>query len=68
MHFLERNEDKLKEKYPDKWIGILNKKVVGVSDDLQNLVNDLRSRGIDTGKAVVEFLPTSEDIWILEVK
>lgn len=65
MHFLERNEDKLKEKYPNKWIGILNKKVVGVNDDFDNLLLDIRSKDIDTGKAVIEFLSTGEDIWIL---
>ena len=65
IHFLERNEDKLKEKYPNKWIGILNKKVVGVSEDFDSLLLDLRSRDIDTGKAVIEFLSISEDIWIL---
>ncbi|CEG13697.1 hypothetical protein MSIBF_A450003 [groundwater metagenome] len=66
--FLEKNYDGLISEYPNKWIAILNKKIVGVNEDIDALLADMRKRGIDTSKALIEFLSTTDDVWTLQVK
>lgn len=63
--FLETHKDELREKYPNQWVAIFNKKLIGRSGDLNSLINVLKKKGIPTGKVVIEFLSTTEDIMIL---
>jgi len=63
--FIEQHEDELKEKYPNKWIAVLNRKVVNVNDDFDSLLDNLKKHDIHPGDCVIEFLSTSEEIWIL---
>jgi len=65
--FFDKNRDKLKEKYLDKWVGVLDQKVVGVNDEVCPLLTDLENKDIDLRRVYIEHLSTSEDEWwILE--
>ena len=63
--FLEKHKDELREKYPNRWVAVLNKKIAGVNEDFDVLLEELRKKNIDTGETIIEFLSTTEDIPIL---
>jgi len=51
----DKHYSELQKKYPNKWIAVLNKKVVGVSDDKGNFLEKAKQ------KTKEEHIPT---IWI----
>ncbi len=63
--WLEERKDELKKKYPNQWVAILNKKVVGISPDYSSLIESLKRKNVELGKVVVEYLSTTEEIFIL---
>jgi len=62
--WLEEQKDELKKKYKNQWVAILNKKVVGTSPDYSSLIESLKRKNIELGKVVVEYLSTTEEIFI----
>lgn len=62
--WLEEQKDELKKKYKNQWVAILNKKVVGISPDYSSLIESLKRKNIELGKVVVEYLSTTEEIFI----
>jgi len=63
--WLEEQKDELKKKYPNQWVAILNKKVIGISSDYSSLIESLKRKNIELGKVVIEYLSTTEEIFIL---
>jgi hypothetical protein len=56
---------KIKRKHPNQWVAIYNKDIVEVNDDFDKLLENLRAKKIVPGHTVIEFLSTTEDIWVL---
>ena len=63
--YLATHYEELLAQYPDSWIAILNEHVVGVAPQLEQLLADLRSRGVPVGPALIRHLTASDDILIL---
>ncbi len=56
--------EELKSLYPDQWIGVCNKKVVGAHEDPELLMIELKSRGVPIERTFFDFVPTEEKVWI----
>ena len=65
--FLESHWDELLEQYPDKWIAILDKKVVASADDRLGLNPQLRAKGLQSSGALIREMETERKPWILPV-
>lgn len=63
--YLDRHHDRFVKQYPDQWIAIYHKKVVGVHSDFEILLEMLRKKGISPGEAVIELMTTEKVTWIL---
>ena len=63
--YFEEHRDALLERYSEQWVAIYDGKVAGAGHDVDNLLEDLHSRGIPVGHAVIEYLTRKEDILIL---
>lgn len=63
--YLDRHHDRFVKQYPDQWIAIYHKKVVGVHSDFEMLLEMLRKKGVSPGEAVIELMTTEKVTWIL---
>ena len=51
--------------YPDQWIGVFQRKVVGASDDIEDLVIRLQAKDLPVGSIYVDFAATKSKAWII---
>lgn len=65
--FYEKKEEELKKKYPDQWVAIFDKEVVGIDKNLDSLIKSLEAKDISARRTFIEFLSTKEKIMILFV-
>jgi Family of unknown function (DUF5678) len=65
IDYFQLHQEELLDKYPDTWVAVFEKRVVGVDPDLRQLLQDLQDRGIPTEKTLVRHLSTKEDLLIL---
>jgi hypothetical protein len=66
--WLEGHRTELTARYPDRWVAVFHKEVIGTqkgASSLQILIKRLREQGYDTGKVVVRFLATKPKPLIL---
>ena len=54
--FLESIRPELLYQYPDCWIAIYQKEVVGVASKLKDIIKQLNQKDVPRGYAVIEFL------------
>lgn len=55
--WLDRHYDELKIEYPDEWVAVFKKNVVGHDRDLHELMEELEKKyGDDAGHMAVEFV------------
>ena len=57
----------LLEKYPDKWVAILDQRVVGAADDGFELIDQLRDKGIPPSQPLRRHLATEPKLLIVPV-
>lgn len=63
--YLEENRAELLRRYPERWIAIYNRQVVGAAKDPGRLIRQLDRKGIPPGDVVREYLTEKEDVLIL---
>lgn len=63
--YYEGNREKLLEEYPEQWVAIYNQKVVGAAPDVQQLLTDLKQRGIPTERLLVRHVTREDEMLIL---
>ena len=66
--FLETHYDELLEKYPEQWVAVVDKSVVGADSDLDRLLTRLKPLGLPKNRIVTEKLTSKEEVWILPVR
>lgn len=59
--FVQENRDRFLEQFPDRWIGVYQREIVGVARTAKELVAKLNRKGILPGQAYFAFLATQED-------
>ena len=63
--YYEDQLHELVEKYPERWIAILNEQVVGTSRDYDDLLRQLQENGIALERIFIELLTRQEEVFIL---
>ena len=53
----------LKSQYPDQWVAVYRKKVVGADEDAEFLISDLNSRNVPIENTYFSFMPSKDEVW-----
>lgn len=65
IRYFDRHRTELAEQYPEQWVAVYNRRVVGAAKGLKRLLKELETRGIPKGRAFIEYANESEDLLIL---
>jgi Family of unknown function (DUF5678) len=63
--YLRTHLKELLDRYPEQWIAIYNREVVGAATDFDSLLAELKKTGIPIGQALVEQMTRQDDQLIL---
>jgi inhibitor of KinA sporulation pathway (predicted exonuclease) len=63
--WIKENIDKLKKQFPNMFIAVYNKQVVGVGEALQDAQQKAREAGFDPARCVTQIILTEDYIWVL---
>jgi len=56
MDWISENQEKLRKKYPNKYIAVVNLKVIDSDSDLQILIRKLKEKGKSPSEIPIEFI------------
>ncbi len=65
VDYYESRYEELLQQYPEQWVAILNRTVVGSDTNLDRLLSRLDAEGIPIEKALIEHVTAEEDVLIL---
>ena len=65
VDYYESCHEELLQQYPEQWVAILNRTVVGNDTNLDRLLSRLDAEGIPIEKALIEHVTAEEDVLIL---
>ena len=63
--FIDAHHYDLLENYPEQWVAVVDKKVVGADPDLDRLLTRLEPMGLPKNRIVSEKVTAEEEVWIL---
>lgn len=58
--FFRQNYEELLNQHPEQWVGIFNQKVSGVSADMDELIHELKRKGVPLDQVLFEYLAEEE--------
>jgi len=56
MDWISKNLDRLREKYPNKYIAVMNLEVIESDSELQSLIQKLKEKGKSPSEIAIEFI------------
>jgi len=56
MDWIYENQDQLRKEYPNKYVAVMNLKVIDSDPDLQNLIRKLKEKGKNPGEIPIEYI------------
>ncbi len=66
--FFDAHYDELLEKYPERWIAVFYKEVVGSDTDFDRLLDDMKSQGFPLSRMVIDRVTAKKVKWFLPVR
>ena len=65
--WMAKNYKELQEKYAGKFIAILDKEIVGVNENVEDLIEDLKKKLTDDelSRTIIEYIPPKNLVLIL---
>ncbi len=67
-HFFDAHYNELLEKYPEHWIAVFYKEVVGTDTDFDRLLDDLKSQGFPLNRMIIDRVTAQKVKWFLAVR
>ena len=66
-HWMAKHFKELQEKYAGKFVAIINKKLIDVDENAENLINKLKNKLSDEelSRTIIEYIPPKNLILIL---
>ena len=62
--YYEAHYEELLEKHPEQWVAILDQKVVGISSDARELMQNLKDQGVSLRRVLVQHITRDREILI----
>ena len=63
--WLSENRETLRRHHPDKFVSVHRREVVAVADSHEELMRNVRGRGLDPAKCANELIMTDDVVWVL---
>ena len=63
--YLEGHHEELTRRYPDEWVGIVDRQVKAHAAEAPAVVRMLQEAGAPLGGAVLHFMTTDDRFWLL---
>lgn len=63
--WLKDNIDELRKRFPNMFVAVYDRKVVGAGDALQDAQKKAKAAGYDPAKCVIQIVLTEDYIWVL---
>ena len=55
----------LAEQYPDQWVAVYCKEVVGAAEDHEDLMSHLKANHLPIGSTHIDFAATKPKVWVI---
>ncbi len=65
--YYETHYQELLDRYPEQWVAICNREVVGTSPDARELLMRLNREGVPLNKILMKRMTREEEVFILAV-
>ena len=59
VQFANENAREIRRLYPDQWVAVYDKQVVGADEDLRRLLKGLKAQGYPPGKSLIWLMETN---------
>ena len=63
-YITERYEE-LRRRHPRKFVGVYNRQIIGIEEELETLLEKANESGVPRGKLVTAFLLPEDTVWAL---
>ena len=63
--WFETHRKELVAQYPNHWIGVYQKEVVGADEDLEALMKRVKASGVSIRSTYFDFAATKPKIWVI---
>ncbi len=65
IDYYQAHQEELLRQYPEQWVAIFNEHVVGTAPELDQLLTEVKQKGVPVGRSLVEHVTTKDDLLIL---
>lgn len=63
--WLNKHRNELRRQFPNRYVAVLDERVVGGEEDFRALLSKLRKKFPDPSLAAIEFMSKDEFVWVL---
>ena len=63
--YYEAHYEELLEKHPEQWVAILDQKIVGISSDPRELMQNIKDQGVSLRRVLVQHVTRNRETLIL---
>jgi len=57
--------EKLRKEYANKWVAVHGKKIIAVAEDRDELVEEIKRKGVDISTVEMQFVTPERLLWVL---
>ena len=61
-NFISEKSLEFSQKYAKKFVAIKNQQIVAVGDEFEEVLNEIKQKGIDPSKVLIEYIPDKGEI------
>ena len=63
--WFETHRKELVDKYPDHWVGVYRKEVVGAAEDIEDLMTQMKADQVPILRSYIDFVATKPKLWVI---
>ena len=63
--WFQSHRKELVAQYPDHWVAVYRKGVVGAAEDIEDLMTHLKANNLPIGSTYVDFAATKPKVWVI---
>jgi len=60
--FISNNGSEFSHKYARKFVAIKDQQVIAMGDNFENVLDDIKKKGIDPSRVLIEYIPDKGEI------
>ena len=61
-NFISERSLELSQKYARKFLAIKDKRIIAIGDNFENVLNEIKEKGIDASRVLIEYIPDKGEI------